>query len=264
MNPVCVVKIGGALVDSGDSLPVLASQIRGLAKDWRVVVVHGGGPQATRMARQHGHEPTIIEGRRITSGLDLEFILAAVCGVVNCQLVAELVGAGLPAVGTSGAAARMVQVTKRPPWHVNAVFIDFGYVGDIETVDPALLLSLLHDGFVPVVATIGVDASGQLYNVNADTTAAAIAVAVEAQRLSIVTDSGGVRKDGRLVHYCDGALFDSGREAGWIKDGMLVKLNAGFSALESGVERVEIVGPDKLVSGAGTELVQSTVTVETP
>jgi len=227
MNPVCVVKIGGTLVDSGDSLAVLASQIRGLARDWRVVVVHGGGPQVTRMARQHGHEPTIIEGRRVTSALDLEFILAAVCGVVNCRLVAELVGTGLPAVGTSGAAAGTVQVTKRPPWHVNGDLIDFGYVGDIAT-------------------------------------AAAIAVAVEAQRFSIVTDSGGVRKDGRLVHYCDGALYNSGREEGWIKDGMLVKLNAGFSAAESGVERVEIVGPDSLVSGAGTELVQSTVTVETP
>jgi len=264
MNPVCVVKIGGALVDSGDSLAVLASQIRGLARDWRVIVVHGGGPQATRMARQNGHEPTIIEGRRVTSAVDLEFILATVCGVVNCRLVAELVGAGLPAVGTSGAAARTVQVIKRLPWYVNGDFIDFGYVGDIETIDPALLRSLLHDGFVPVVASIGVDASGQLYNVNADTTAAAIAVAIEAQRFSIVTDSGGVRKDGRLVHYCDGSLYNSGREEGWIKDGMLVKLNAGFSAVESGVERVEIVGPDSLVSGAGTELVQSTVTVETP
>lgn len=264
MKPICVVKVGGALVDSADALPVLASRISILHKDWSVVIIHGGGPQATRLARLLGREPVIVEGRRVTSSLDLEIIVSSVCGAVNTQLVAALTGVGLPAVGTSGAAANMVLVTKRPPWELNGEIVDFGYVGDIDEINPSPILSLLENGYLPVVATVGVDGSGQLYNVNADTTASAVAVAIRAQRFCLVTGSGGLRKAGRIVHYCDDELYRSGWEEGWIKDGMLVKLKAGFAAVRSGVDRVEIVGVDNLIGKGGTELVQSTASVEAP
>jgi len=264
MKPVCVVKIGGALVDSGEAVLTLAVQMSELVKGYEIVVVHGGGPQATRMAAKYGHRPVIVEGRRVTSALDLELIEATVCGTVNSQLVAAFVGKGLRAVGMSGAAAGTVSVTKRPPWNVNGETIDFGLVGDIEHVDPTVIKLLVGAGYLPVVATIGIDREGELYNVNADTTASAVAAALGAERFCIVTDSRGLRKDDLLIDSCDEALFQSGKSEGWIADGMLVKLNAGFTALSQGVERVELVGFDVIVEGIGTRLVQSAETVGAP
>lgn len=262
MKPVCVVKIGGAIADSSEAVQTLASQIAMLAKQHQVVIVHGGGPQATRMAAEYGHRPIIVEGRRVTSAIDLEIIQATVCGVVNSQLVASLVGAGVHAVGISGAAAATVAVTKRPPWQVNGETVDFGFVGDIKHVDPTLVELLLRAGYVPVVATIGIDEAGDLYNVNADTTAAAIAVALRAERFCIVTDSAGLHKNGMPIAACDDVLFEVGKAEKWITGGMLVKLKAGFAALDEGVERVELIGFDGLLAQGGTRLVRSTETVD--
>ncbi|MGA7304291.1 MAG: acetylglutamate kinase [Rhodothermales bacterium] len=262
MKPICVVKIGGALVDSIESLQAISAQIDTLAKTHRVLIVHGGGPQATRMAAKLGHQPTIVEGRRVTTALDLEIIQATVCGTVNSQLVATLVGAGAHAVGISGASASTVVVTKRPPWQIAGESVDFGFVGDIRHIDPTLIELLLRSGYVPVMATIGIDDAGRLYNVNADTTAAAIAASLQADRFCIVTDSGGLLKDGSLIGVCDETLFQTGKLERWITDGMLVKLQAGFAALDQGVECVEMVSVAGIMNGAGTQLVHSQETVE--
>lgn len=264
MKPVCVVKIGGALIASGESVDLLSAKIDALARTSRVVVVHGGGPQATRMAATYGHRPIIVEGRRVTTALDLEIIQATVCGTVNSQLVAALVGKGRQAVGLSGAAAATVAVTKRPPWQINGETVDFGFVGDIKHVDPTLTELLVRAGYLPVMATIGIDEAGALYNVNADTTASAVAVSLQADRFCIVTDSGGLQRDGRLITACDEAMFEAGASEQWITDGMLVKLKAGFAALDGGVDRVELVGIEGIVDGTGTQLVAPAETVEAP
>jgi acetylglutamate kinase len=132
-------------------------------------------------------------------------------------------------------------------------------VGDILKIDSALLENLLNEGYTPVVATIGVDRDGQLYNVNADTTAAAIAGALAADAFHIVTDSGGLKHGSMLVDACDRELFDAGKQEGWINGGMLVKLTAGFDAVTRGVSQVCIVGADSLGTDGGTHLIKSTV-----
>jgi acetylglutamate kinase len=260
MRPLHVVKIGGALVDSQDCLSEITSAIARMAVEQSVVVVHGGGPQATRMAKAYGHVPKIVDGRRVTSALDLAIIQATVCGIVNSQLVSALVGAGVSAVGLSGASAETVQVTKRPPWTIRGESVDFGFVGDIDAINPSVLRLLLSEGHTPVVAGVGIDAAGQVYNVNADTTAAAIASAIGADELSIVTDSAGLRHAGETVASCDPDLFERGRQEGWIDGGMLVKLTAGFNASSNGVPTVRIVGSDGLGTTAGTLLAGSPVT----
>jgi len=262
MKSLCVVKVGGALVDSQESLNVLSGQLTALTGDWSVIVVHGGGPQATRMAKQYGHSPRIVEGRRVTTSLDLEIIQATVCGLVNTRLVGAMNAHGVKAVGFSGASASTVEVVRRPPWEINGEMIDFGFVGDIKSVHPAAILALVQHGYVPVVASLGIDASGQTYNVNADTTAAEIAVAVGADRLLLVTDSGGLYRNDLLVQECDEALFSSGRQTGWISGGMIVKLKTGLDALKKGVPQVRIVASDAIASGAGTKLVQHVDLVE--
>ena len=126
--------------------------------------------------------------------LDLDIIQWTLRGQLNLQLVRTAQMAGLAAVGLSGADAGLVQVEKRPPWMIDGEEIDFGWVGDIINVAPNVVVALLDAGFLPVIATLGIDANYQTYNVNADTVARAIAEAVKASRFILVTESGGVRR----------------------------------------------------------------------
>lgn len=262
VKPLCVIKIGGAIVGTSEGVNRVAIQVAEMASSHRVVIVHGGGPQATVLAEKLGHVPQIVEGRRVTTPLDLEIHLATVCGVVNSQLVAALAGTGVEAVGISGAAGRTVAVVKRPPWTINGREVDFGLVGDVQSIRPHLIESLLQGGRTPVISSLGIDHAGNLYNVNADTTAAAIAAALQAEQLRIVTDSGGLRREGTRLDSCTKELYEQGAADGWIQSGMLVKLKAGFVALSAGVEAVEIVGPDQIAGGWGTRLTAVAESIE--
>lgn len=226
-----------------------------------VVLVHGGGPQATAMARRLGHEPTIVNGRRVTSDLDLSIVHWTLCGALNKQLVAKAQQQGINAAGISGIDGGILKVHKRPPWHIDGRSVDFGWVGDVDSVDPGLLTSMLDNDFTPIVAPLGIDAHGHTYNVNADTVAHAIAVALRAKAFLLVTESGGVRRNAQdatsRIEQMDERTYDAGASAGWIKDGMLVKLKMAFEALDSGIKQVFILSPDDIVRRSqGTEIVQ--------
>lgn len=259
-TPVCVVKIGGALLSDTGRLDLFWDGLRELATSTSVVVVHGGGPQLTEMARRLGHEPRIVQGRRVTTELDLDIMHWAVRGSLNIRLVAAAGARGLAAVGLSGVDGRTVQVERRPPWRIHDEDVDFGLVGDVKAIDTTLLRSLTASGFMPVVAPVAVDVHGQTYNVNADTVAQSIARALQATRFLLVTESGGVLRDPRdpasHLQTVDTRTFDEGTTSGWIAGGMMVKLRVAFEALAAGVEEVYVVPPEGLLSRAsGTRVV---------
>ncbi len=255
MSDITVIKIGGALVARPDAIDQLWSAVAQMVKTRRVVLVHGGGPAATEVARQLGHEPRIVHGRRVTSDVDLRIVQWTMRGELNSSLVGRARRAGVRAVGISGADGSMLQVVKRPPWLVEGAHIDFGWVGDVDVVDPTLLTVLIEAGYVPVVAPIGIDESGQLYNVNADTVSCVLAAALNASAYLLVTDSGGVRlrMDDPASHIdvFSRADYERGVSEGWIQGGMRVKLSAAFDAVQSGVAEVYILSPESILSPTG-------------
>ena len=227
-----VVKIGGAVLE--EPLGALFEGLAALQNTSEVVLVHGGGPQTTEMATRLGHAPTIVEGRRVTTDLDLDILLWMIRGQLNVQLVAEAGTHGIRSMGLSGADGGLVRVAKRPPWIVKGETIDFGHVGDVEFVDPTPILALLQAGIMPVVCPPGVDSAGKLYNVNADTIALQLFRAIQADELLLVTETGSVwDRDKNPIRRLDASMAKLGVEEGWIVGGMKVKTDIGFEALSS-------------------------------
>lgn len=235
-----------------DALDALWSAVAHMLSTRRVVVVHGGGPIATEVARRLGHEPRMVHGRRVTTDTDLQIVQWTMRGELNSTLIGHARRAGVRAVGISGADGAILQVVKRPARHVDDELIDFGWVGDVEAVDPTVLNMLLDHGYVPVVAPLGIDQDGRLYNVNADTVSWEVAANLKADEYLLVTETGGVRRqfDDHLSHMdvCSRAEYNQGIVDGWIAGGMRVKLAAAFSALQSGVKDVYVLSPDNLLS----------------
>ena len=247
-----VIKVGGALVGSADLLAPLWDAVRTLRESAPVLIVHGGGPQATALARQLGHEPRIVHGRRVTTDLDLSIIQWTLRGELNTRLVAQAVRHGLPAVGLSGVDGGSLRVHKRPPWVMDGEEVDFGWVGDIDRLETNLLEYLLERSFVPVFAPLGSDGEGNVYNVNADTVACTLAAAFSAVQFLLVTETGGVQKEvgqpASRLSRIDERLFQEGVGTGWIGGGMRVKLNVAFDARRGGIPEVYILAPDDILT----------------
>lgn len=255
-----VVKVSGTLLDEPDALAELWPSLQALWAEAPVVLVHGGGTQMNTLAHRLGHTPKRVQGRRITTDLDLKIAQWAMRGTLNTQLVSQAQQHDLTAVGVSGADAGLVQVSKRPPWTINGTSVDFGWVGDVEHVDPSLLEGLLAQSLVPVVAPLGIDDEGQVYNVNADTVACALAGALAAKQLLYVTGAGAVRRDAEdpasRLDTCDPATVEEGVADGWIEGGMRVKVETALDALDGPVGEVYICGPGDLLSRSqATEVV---------
>ena len=247
-----VVKLGGAILSDAEAVAEVWAGVAGR----RAVLVHGGGPQQTDLARRLGHEPRVVAGRRVTTDLDLDVALWTLRGALNARLVAAGRAAGARAVGVSGADGALVTVRRRPPREVDGETVDFGHVGDVEAVDPSLVVALLDAGFVPVVATVCADDRGALYNVNADTVAAALAGALGADRLDLVTEAGGVRRDpsdpDSPLPSLTLAQAAAGEAEGWIAGGMRPKLSVARDALAAGVPAVRICAVADLPGDGGT------------
>ncbi len=237
-----VIKVGGAaLADDGAARRVVEQAHVLHQVGIRIVLVHGGGPQSTSLSRALGAEPRFVGGRRVTDGAALEVAVLVLNGAVNTRLLAACRAVGLPAVGLSGVAAGLVQARRRPP----AGGVDYGHVGDIVAVDPAVLETLLAAAHVPVVSPLAADDEGALLNINADTVAAAIAVALRAEKLMLVTGAAGILErpgdPGSLVSLTDLAGLAGLRERGCLEGGMLPKASSIESALRGGVGRVHIL-----------------------
>ena len=271
---VFVVKLGGDVLADREVLDQVAAQLALLySLSIRLVVVHGGGPQASAMSRRLGQEPQLIAGRRVTDNGALEVAKMVYAGLLNTDLLAALREHEIQAVGLSGVDADLLTARRRPPVRVvddngTAREVDFGHVGDIELADPRVLTTLLDARFVPVVASLAGDGDGNVYNVNADTVAESLAVALKAQKLIFLTGAPGVLRDRddptSLVTFADpdelAALMASGALAG----GMRPKVEACIRAATGGVERTHIIDgrtPDSLLlevftgAGCGTMIV---------
>lgn len=246
-----VIKLGGEVLADQEALDRVAAQIGLLSSlSIQVVVVHGGGPQATALSRRLGQEPTIVAGRRVTDDGALEVAKMVYSGVLNVDLLAALRANEVQGVGLSGVDADLITARRRPPVKivddagVNRE-VDFGHVGDVERVDPRVLTTLLQSRFVPVISSLAGDSDGAVYNVNADTVAESLAVALQAQKLIFLTGAPGVLRDrndpSSLVTFADpddlAALLASGAVAG----GMRPKVEACIRAATGGVERTHII-----------------------
>ena len=241
-----VIKIGGdTLAD-----PALRKSIAGqlaLLHSFSIplVVVHGGAPAVEALSGRFGLTSTKVAGRRITSPELLEVSKMALKGPAQMDLLSAMHAAGLQAVGLSGQDAGMLRAHRRPPVNVDGQMVDFGYVGDIDEVDPKLLRHLLAGGYVPVVAPFTVDASHNLLNTNADPVAAAIAIALGVEKLFFVVKAPGLLSDPNdprsLLPLVDLARVAELEASGAIQGGMRPKIAAARAALAGGVHSVHIV-----------------------
>ena len=198
---VFVVKLGGDVLGEPEVLDQVAAQLALLSSlSIRLVVVHGGGPQATALSRRLGMEPRMVAGRRVTDDGALEVAKMVYAGQINVDLLAALREHRVQAVGLSGVDADLITAHRRPPVQVvddagATVRVDYGHVGDIDRVDPRVLVTLMEARIVPVVASLAGGEDGEVFNVNADTVAESLAVALRAQKLIFLTGAPGVLRD---------------------------------------------------------------------
>jgi acetylglutamate kinase len=270
---VVVVKVGGELLRDAAQVDRIAGELAVLyGIGVPLIVVHGGGPQATELSARLGVRSTVIDGRRVTDASTLDVVKMVFAGRLNTDLVAALNGRGAPAVGLSGIDAGMLRVHRRPPVErgsgAQSRVIDFGYVGDVDGVEADLLLHLAYHGYLPVVCSLAADAAGTVLNVNADTVAGAIAVQVRARRLVLLTTVAGVYEDFPantiLIEHLDIPAARRLVRDGAARTGMVPKLEACIAAVERGLGEAWIAGGDDPMAlrnaasglpGAGTRIV---------
>ena len=240
-----VVKFGGELLEDRSRLGGVVSVIaRSVRTGVRLVIVHGGGKEIDVALKAAGIEKKQIDGLRITDDATLEIVVGVLAGVVNTRLVAALTASGVRAVGLTGADAGCGLSEVAPPHRaVDGRLVDLGRVGiPIAGSETGLLTTLVGNGFVPVVASIGVSRDGRLLNVNADTLAGHVAGRLEATRLAIAgTTAGVLAADGSTTPLLDVAGIERMVSDGTASAGMVAKLRACEQAIAAGVGDVLIV-----------------------
>lgn len=248
-KPLAVIKVGGDILLDEMQSSGLAKNIRGLINaNWQVVALHGGGPQLSAMQTRCGIEPRKVAGRRITSAEDLVLVKQVLCGQVNVDLVSLMQVQGVNAFGCHGASGKLIQAQRRPPIRVSgggAKAIDFGEVGDVTGINSDLLDRLLAADLVPIIASLGIDPSGGVFNINADTTVVQIARAMSAELLIFVTGIGGIFRDIKnpASRFADlnPVAAKQHIDSGVIIGGMIPKVEEALTLLESGVGTIAIV-----------------------
>jgi len=250
-DQVFVVKLGGEVLADPRAVDGITGQISLLSSlGIQVVVVHGGGPQATALSRRMGHEPRIVAGRRVTDDDALAVAKMVYAGQLNVDLLASLRAHEAQGVGLSGVDADLITAHRRPPVKMvdddgKTQMVDYGHVGDLDRVDPRILRTLLDARFVPVVASLAGDGDGNVFNVNADTVAESLAVALRAQKLIFLTGAPGVLRDredpSSLIAFADPDDLASLLASGAVAGGMRPKVEACIRAATGGVERTHII-----------------------
>ena len=244
-----VVKAGGGVFADADSTRLLIEQLAILHYfGVRVVMVHGGGPQLTALSESLGLATQMVAGRRVTDEKSIDVTAMVLNGLINTRILAICRDLNIDAVGISGVDAGLVRAHRRAPVKLedgSERIVDFGFVGDIDAVNTGVLLKLLDNGLMPVVSPLSADDKGVLLNINADTVAAAIGAAVQAEKLILCTGAPGILENaadpGSLISYTDLRGLERLRAAGSLLDGMLPKARAIEDAIRGGVRRVHIV-----------------------
>jgi acetylglutamate kinase len=232
-----VVKYGGAAMDDPALRASFASDIVLMRYvGMNPVVVHGGGPQISAHIRKLGGAPSFVGGYRVTTAEDLEVVRMVLVGTVNKDIVSLINRHGTLAAGLSGEDGNLVVVRKKE--HPAG---DLGFVGEVERVNPSIVSDLLRD-FIPVIASLGVDAGGQAYNVNADEVAAAVAEALGADKLVYLTNVPGILDEkGELIQELPAERAADLQSNGALSEGMLPKVSSALAAIKGGVPRVTIL-----------------------
>jgi acetylglutamate kinase len=247
-----VVKLSGKVTENRDNLTSLAEELALLHQvGIRICVVHGGGKQLSDLASKLGIEQTIIEGRRVTDDATLEMAKMIFAGKINTDILAALRHRGIEAVGLSGVDGNIVHAERRPPKEIlnrqTGVHdtVDFGFVGDVVQINSRLLMVLLDHGYLPVISSLAADDEGVVFNINADTIAAEIAVRLQAEKLILLSDVDGIylqpadpsSKLSRLSASEADELVSSGAATG----GMIPKLQSITMLLRRGVHSAHII-----------------------
>ncbi|HEX6046421.1 MAG TPA: acetylglutamate kinase [Pyrinomonadaceae bacterium] len=251
-----VVKLSGKVTEDQENLTSLAEELALLHQvGIRICVIHGGGKQLSELAKQLGVEQTIIDGRRVTDDATLEMAKMIFAGKINTDILAALRHRGIEAVGLSGVDGNIVHAERRPPKEIlnreTGVRdkVDFGHVGDVVQINSRLLTVLLDHGYLPVVSSLGADDEGMVFNINADTIAAEIAVQLQAEKLILLSDVDGIyltpgdaqTKLSRLTAAETEELISSGAATG----GMIPKLQNIATLLRRGVHSAHIISGSK-------------------
>lgn len=247
-NQTVVVKYGGhAMVDpeleASFARDVCLLRYVGI----RVLVVHGGGPQINDALTRLGIPSTFNAGLRVTDEATMDVVEMVLAGRVNSQIVGMLGAQGGRAIGLSGRDDSLILAEKlgavaQPGQGADAPKVDLGRVGRITRVKPQLLESLVSNGLIPVIAPIAIDAEGKPLNINADTAAAEIAIALQAQKLVLMTDVAGVKDaEGRVLDFLDAPTAKRHIQSGVIKGGMIPKVECALAAIEQSVRQVHII-----------------------
>ena len=249
-----VVKIGGHVLDDASLLEAFCERFA--AVEGPKVLVHGGGAMAGRVQKALGQEPVRIEGRRVTDDAALQVVTMVYAGWCNKQVTALLQRFGCDAIGLSGCDGAVITASRRPPLTLSdGRTVDFGQVGDVtpESVRTPLLERLLDMGLTPVLSAINHDGKGQLLNTNADTMAAAVAVALGGELTLCFEKDGVLDADGAVIPLLTADRYAALKADGTVSDGMIPKLDQAFNALSRGACGVRICHCMAL-SGGGTLL----------
>ena len=266
-NKIFVVKYGGSIMENKDAQRAFLSDASLLkAHGVNLVIVHGGGPAINKWLKRANIESQFINGLRVTDEDTMEIVEMVLSGSVNKKLTAELNGLGVKAIGISGRDCQLINARKKYSYN-NGERIDIGYVGEVTSINKDFLLQLIDNDFIPVISPVGCDSLGNPYNINADYAAAAVACALEADKLIIMTDIEGVYKDindkSSLIKRLTSQDINKYIEAGIITGGMIPKMYCCQDALEKGAKAVHLIDGRKehsllmdTFTQSGTEIVK--------
>lgn len=252
---ITVIKVGGKIVEESNSLGDLLNRFANI--EGHKVLIHGGGRSATRMAERLGIESRMVNGRRITDEETLQVVTMVYGGLVNKNIVAQLQARGINALGLTGADCNIIKAHKRP-----VTDIDYGFVGDVDSVNAEMLARLIVQGIIPVIAPLTHDGKGSMLNTNADTMAAETAKALSAffdVTLTYCFELPGVMRNPEdndsLIPCITRATYRELLAEGTISGGMIPKIDNAFNAIENGVSEVVITKADSIDGSQGTHII---------
>ena len=266
-----VVKYGGATMGSKEKDNTILRDIVFMsAVGMQPIIVHGGGGLISFRMKDAGKEPRFVEGLRVTDGETFAIVREVLVDVINPAIVGEIEKLQGKAAGLSGEIEGLLRAKKHPPVKSTAPdgseeMVDIGFVGIAEYIDGAMLSGMCADGVIPVIAPVGRGDDGELYNLNADTVASKVAVAVGAEKLVFLTDVDGIIKEGEILSTITTDEVNHLISEGYIAGGMIPKVRAGMDALAGGVKKTHIIHgniPHTLLleiyttKGIGTEIAQ--------
>ncbi|BCV22875.1 acetylglutamate kinase [Moorella sp. Hama-1] len=244
-----VIKYGGhAMVNCELKKAVMQDAVLMHLVGMRPVIVHGGGPEITSMLKRLGKQSQFIQGQRVTDAETMEIVEMVLVGKINKEIVANLHRYGGKAIGLCGKDAHLIEASKQVA-HVQKdgaeIDLDLGYVGQVEQINPGIIETVIAEGYIPVVAPIGVGPEGESYNINADLVAGELAVALQADKLVLLTDVEGILADrddpASLISSLEVGRVPELIQQGVIAGGMIPKVNCCIRALEGGVKKTHII-----------------------